>query len=84
MDESEIQAGMKHLEEIEEDLDINRKRTGDPKRSFVSGLFQGAGAIVGSLIALAALGTILSFIGVIPVFADASHYLHTLIEERVR
>lgn len=81
--ESVIADGIEHLKEIENDLEEIKERTGNPRRSFVNGIFQGAGAIVGSIIALALLGILLSVLGVIPGFDIVTEYFKTL-EDKLR
>ena len=67
--------GLTHIKHIEEELGEIRDRTPTPRRAFLSGLLQGAGWIVGSLLALALIGWVLSILGVIPGLDVLSRYL---------
>ena len=71
--------GMKHLEKIEHELEEIKERTPTPSRSFTNGLLQGAGALIGGILALTLLGWLLSLFGVIPGFVDISHYIQNSI-----
>ena len=71
--------GLQHLERIEQELEEIKKRTPTQKSSFVSGLWQGAGAFIGGVLALALLGWVLSLFGVIPGFAAIAHYLQDAV-----
>jgi hypothetical protein len=67
---------LEQLEEIADDLEALRVRANDPKRSFMTGIFQGAGAVVGGIIALALLGWLLGLLGVIPGFSSFEEKLN--------
>jgi hypothetical protein len=61
--------GLARLANIEEDLEEIKERTPTPRRAFTNGLFQGAGALVGGVVAIVLLGWVLSLFGLIPGFA---------------
>lgn len=72
---------LKHLQEIADEVGALREHTTDPKRSFLMGMFQGAGIIVGSILALSALSWLLSILGIIPGFDTVEHYLNSAVTE---
>ncbi len=80
MDEHIEEEGLKHLEQIEQELGEIKERTPTPSRSFTNGLLQGAGALIGGIFALALLGWLLSLFGVIPGFVDISHYIQNSVD----
>lgn len=71
--------GLKHLEHIEQELEEIKERTPAPGRSFINGIWQGAGALLGGILALTLLGWTLSLFGIIPGFADISHYFQNIV-----
>ena len=75
MDPEEAKEGIEHLEHIETELEEIKKRTGGTTRAFISGLFQGGGAVVGGVIAIVLIGLILSFLGLIPGLGTVVTYL---------
>ena len=79
MDEHIEEEGLKHLEQIEQELEEIKDRTPAPGRAFAYGILQGAGALIGGILALALLGWALSFFGVIPGFADISLYFQNIV-----
>jgi len=81
MEPEAVEQGIDHLERIEEELTEIKERTGGTRRAFVSGLFQGSGAVVGGILALAVLGLVLSLIGVIPGFGTIAAYLHGVVDQ---
>jgi len=72
---------MEHLSRIEGELEEIKKRTPGSRRSFINGIWQGAGAIVGSILALVLLGWALSFFGLLPGFGVIAHYLQNVVSE---
>lgn len=80
MDEQTEREGLKHLEHIDKELGEIRDRTPAPQRAFLLGLLQGAGALIGGILALALLGWALAFFGVIPGFVDISHYIQNSVD----
>lgn len=72
--------GLEHLERIEEELEEIRTRTSNPRRSFLIGILQGAGAIIGGILALALVGWLLSILGIIPGFGHLADYLRSLVD----
>jgi hypothetical protein len=79
-EESAIETGLEHLERIETELEEIKERTSDPKRSLLNGVLSGAGAIVGSILALVLLGLVLSLLGFIPGLGEITNYLHTIVD----
>jgi hypothetical protein len=61
MDARFEQEGLKHLENIEHELEEIKDRTPSGRRAFLNGLLQGGGALLGGIIALILLGLLLSF-----------------------
>ncbi len=80
MNEHIEEEGLKHLEHIDKELEEIKNRTPAPGRAFAYGLWQGAGALLGGILALAILGWALAFFGVIPGFVDISHYIQTTVD----
>ena len=79
-DRIEIQ-GLKHLENIEEDLEEIKSRTPGTKRMFFNGMLHGAGIVAGSLFALACLGWLLSLFGFVPGLEEFKTYIEHLRED---
>lgn len=79
MEEHVEEEGLKHLENIEQELGEIKERTPTPTRAFTYGLWQGAGALLGGILALTLLGWALSFFGVIPGFADVAKYFQDIV-----
>lgn len=80
MNEHIEEEGLKHLEHIEQELEEIKDRTPSRPRAFTYGLWQGAGALLGGILALTLLGWGLSFFGVIPGFIDISHYIQNSVD----
>ena len=66
---------VKQLIKIDKKLEEMNKRAGNTKSVFFYGLLQGAGALVGGVVALVILSWVLSIIGVIPGLGDIAKYL---------
>ncbi len=75
--------GLKRLARIEKELSEISERT-TPRRSFFAGLWQGAGWVVGSIIAITLIGWMLSLFGVLPGFQQVAHYLQGIVDARMR
>jgi len=75
-----IETGLEHLQKIETELEEIKDRTANPQRSFLSGILYGAGALVGSILAIIILGWILSLLGVVPGFGSLATYLHSIVD----
>ncbi len=58
--------GLEHLSHIEDELEAIKDRTPTRHRAFIIGIYQGAGALLGGIIALALFGWLLSFLGFFP------------------
>jgi hypothetical protein len=66
IEESLEKEGLEHLARIEDELEAIKDRTPTPKRAFINGILQGAGALVGGIAGLIILGWALSVFGLIP------------------
>jgi len=75
-----IETGLEHLERIETELEEIKDRTANPSRSLLMGILSGAGAVLGSILALIILGWLLSLLGVIPGFSSITTYLHSVVD----
>jgi len=73
-------AEIAQLRKIQRELADIRHNTGSDGW-FWRGILQGAGAIVGSAIAVVALSWVLSLLGVIPGFGEIAAYLGTLFSK---
>jgi len=79
MDE-EIQ---KKLKEVEGILDEIRENTAMPWwRTMLNGFLYGGGWVIGTVLAIAALGWLLSVFGIIPGFAELASRLQTIINTK--
>ena len=78
--EPAIEEGLERLETIQEELEEIKQRTGNPRRSFLNGIFQGAGVLLGGIFGALALGWILSIMGIVPGFGDLADYLRSLVD----
>ena len=74
-------SGLDHLARIEEELEEIKDRTANPKRSFINGIWQGAGAIVGSIAAILLLGWGLGILGLVPGIGDIANSLHSMVDQ---
>jgi len=70
---------IKQLIKIEKKLEEIKDRTGSTKRAFFYGLLQGAGAVLGGIIALMLLGWILYLVGLVPGLSDIAEYLRSVV-----
>ncbi len=68
LDDAVEREGLEHLTRIEQDLETIKERTPSPRRAFLLGILQGAGALVGGIVALVIFGWVLSLLGIIPGF----------------
>lgn len=75
-----VQTGLEHLKNIEEELEQIKERTANPKRSLFNGIWQGVGAIIGGVVAIVAIGGLLSLLGIIPGLGDIATYLHGILD----
>ncbi|HVW71705.1 MAG TPA: hypothetical protein VHB93_00975 [Candidatus Paceibacterota bacterium] len=73
LDDEVEREGLEHLTRIEQDLEEIKRRTPSPRHALVNGLFQGAGALVGGVVALVMLGWALSLFGLIPGLGTLTH-----------
>jgi len=75
---------IRQLKQIKRELEEIKERTGNPRRSFVSGIFYGAGAFIGGILAVTLIGWLLSFLGIIPGLGELVTYLQDLINQLPR
>ena len=73
--------GLEQLARIETELEEIKDRTANPKRSFINGIWQGAGAIVGSIAAIILLGWGLSLLGLVPGVGEIANSLHSMVDQ---
>jgi hypothetical protein len=73
--------GLVHLQNIEEELGEIKERTASGRRSFVNGILQGAGVVIGTLLAISVLSWILSLLGIVPGLGQIAAYLHDLVTQ---
>lgn len=73
------QEGLKHLREIESDLEEIKERTPTPRRAFVNGMLHGGGAVVGGILAVILLGWLLWISGLIPGLDRVAPYIEKAI-----
>ena len=73
---------LRQLKKIERELSAIKERTSNPKRMFINGILYGAGAFVGGILAVAAIGWALSFLGVIPGLSELVEYMQGLMSLR--
>lgn len=73
--------GLEHLEKIEHELIEIKQRTGGRWNSLRNGLYQGAGAVAGGVVAVVLISWLLSILGVIPGFGEVGKYLQDAIKE---
>jgi hypothetical protein len=62
------------LKKISGELEAIKANTGSYGSAFWRGILQGAGAIIGSILAIVLIGWILEIIGVIPGFGQIAAY----------
>ncbi len=74
---------LKELREIGDGIDALKAQT-TRTASFLRGIYHGAGAVVGGVIALALLGWLLGILGVIPGFSTFEEYLAGIVREMHR
>ncbi len=75
------QEGLKHLERIEGELTEIKENSGSWKGWFVRGILQGAGIIIGTILAAVLLGWALSILGIIPGLSDLIDYFRRVAVE---
>jgi hypothetical protein len=79
--DDKIEEGLERLENIEGDLEEIKNRTPNQWISFRNGILQGAGAVVGGIIAVLILGWILSIFGLIPGLNVIAHNIQDAMSE---
>jgi hypothetical protein len=80
MNERIEKRAIKHLEHIEDELEEIKNRTPNKRQTFIYGLFQGGGALLGGIFALTLLGWALSFFGIVPGLSEITKYLQSIVE----
>lgn len=83
MDETEqqLEEGLEHLKNIQEELSEIKEQTANPWASFWRGMLQGAGAIVGGIAAIILLGWVLSLLGILPGFSVIVDSIRTAMSQ---
>lgn len=76
----QVEEGLEHLVRIEEELEEIKERTPTKAKSFVHGIWYGAGAFIGGVLAITLLGYGLSVFGVIPGLGDITRYLQDSVD----
>ena len=84
MEEDIEKEGLEHLERIEQDLDEIKNRTGGRWNSLRNGIWQGAGVVVGGIVAVVLLGWVLGALGVIPGIGEWTAVFQEALEQRSR
>ncbi|MBY0294140.1 hypothetical protein K2Q08_02295 [Patescibacteria group bacterium] len=79
--DDKIEEGLERLENIEGDLEEIKNRTPNQWISFRNGILQGAGAVVGGILAVLLLGWVLSIFGLIPGFGTIAHSIQEAMSE---
>ena len=70
---------LEYLANIDDGIDQLNERMPDIPSSFVNGIFQGMGILIGSLFAVTLIGWLLSFLGIIPGLGEFAEYLRGLM-----
>ena len=73
--------GLKHLKNIEDDIEEIKERTPGARRSFLNGILWGAGTVLGTALAFVLLGWVLSVFGLIPGMRDMVEYLQAIVSQ---
>lgn len=73
--------GLKDLKEIKEELTELKDLTGGYPRHFIYGMLYGAGWVIGGIIAIAALGWLLSLVGLIPGLDKLVAFIHHAVDQ---
>ena len=71
--------GLKHLTQIEQELEEIKTRTPGKRKVFLYGLLQGAGVLLGGIFTLTLIGWVLSLFGLIPGFGTIAVYLQNIV-----
>jgi hypothetical protein len=75
---------LKHLANIENELEEIKRRTPTRMRAFVNGMLSGGGAIVGGIIAVILIGWVLAFFGFLPGFSYIAAYIKDALAQMHR
>ncbi|HEV7449613.1 MAG TPA: hypothetical protein VGP13_03710 [Candidatus Paceibacterota bacterium] len=78
--DQETQAEAKKVETLLTEIKSNT--TAKPSKSFVNGVLYGAGIVLGTILAVLALGWILTILGVIPGADVLAHRLTDVLQKR--
>jgi hypothetical protein len=73
-------AEVAELKKIERQVSEIKAHTTNPLRSLLNGMLYGAGWVVGSVVALALLGWVLSLVGFVPGFGELANYLRAGVQ----
>ena len=74
------QKGIEHLEKIEQELGEIKERTGGRWNSLRNGLWQGMGAVVGSVFGVILIGAFLTLFGIIPGLGELREILQNAFD----
>ena len=81
MSDQEIeQESLEHLENIAQGLKEIKNRTGGRWNSLRNGLWQGMGAIIGSIAAIMLVGFLLNLFGFFPGLKDVGEYVQKSVD----
>lgn len=78
------QESVEHLENIEQELKEIKERTGGRWNSLRNGLWQGIGAVVGSIIGLVLIGFLLNLFGIVPGLREIKEVLQGAVDSMPR
>jgi hypothetical protein len=81
MEQDTENKALEHLSRIEDELEAIKDRTPGPKRSFINGIWQGAGAVAGSIFSILLLGWMLSAFGLVPGLGFITSHLQQAVAE---
>ena len=84
MDEDPLQEGLESLSRIEEDIEEIKERSATPRRAFYHGVLQGAGAVLGGILAIIVLGWVLFLFGIVPGLSSIADAIREAMHEAGR
>lgn len=78
--DSDTQKEIQRVEEVLEDIRHNTAPSW--WRTILNGFLYGAGIVIGTIVAIAALGWLLSVFGIIPGFDKIATYLQSIVQSK--